>query len=459
MVALIAIIMIGCMMFVLLRNKAHPVIAFSLLPIAAGIALALLVGINGPKGQALTLSQQIAVVVQKWAAGGVKTTMSNATLFIFSIMYFGMMSDAGMFDPIVRGLTKMSGSDPVKVYLTTCLIALVSQADGATATTYLVTIPAMLPVFKKLKLNVLSMLCLIGVTTGNWNMVPWGGTIIRTATTVTNLGTPATPNGLWVKILPTEILGMVLALALAVFFGKMDKRRLTKLYGDDYFDKIVVEGPQLSEEEDPNADLKRPGLLWVNLILTIVIIACMVVTKIPAYLAFLIGCGIGAVINYRGLPLQTRVLENHASTAIGTASTFLCAGVFLGVFKESGMTLALANLILGILPHALLVHAGRIIGILGSVVGLVFSPDLYYYSLLPVVGEVVKAVGGSPEKCGLAMLIGENIGVPISPCVPTTFLAIGLAGVTLKDHILYSIKYDIVISFIMVVFAMMMGVA
>ena len=123
------------------------------------------------------------------------------------------------------------------------------------------------------------------------------------------------------------------------------------------------------------------------------------------------------------------------------------------------MTLALANLILGVLPHALLIHADRIIGILGSVVGLVFSPDLYYYSLLPVVGEVVKAVGGSPEKVGLAMLIGENIGVPISPCVPTTFLAIGLAGVQLKDHILYSLKYDLLVSAIMVVFAMMMGVA
>ena len=74
-------------------------------------------------------------------------------------------------------------------------------------------------------------------------------------------------------------------------------------------------------------------------------------------------------------------------------------------------------------------------------------------------GEVVKAVGGSPEKVGLAMLIGENIGVPISPCVPTTFLAIGLAGVQLKDHILYSVKYDLLVSLIMVVFAMMMGVA
>lgn len=456
MIAIIAIVMIGIMMYVLMRNKAHPVIAFSILPILAGIVLVFTVGVNGPKGEALTLSQQIGVVIEKWAAGGVKTTMSNATLFIFSIMYFGMMSDAGMFDPIVHGLTKISGSDPVKVYLTTCLIALVSQADGATATTYLVTIPAMLPLFKKLKLNVLSMLCLIGVTTGNWNMVPWGGTIIRTATTVTNLGVPATPNGLWTKILPTELLGMVLSLALAVWFGTMDRRRLTKEYGPDYFKNFKIDGPQIDQETD---ELKRPNLLAFNLILTIAVIVSMVVTKVPAYLAFMLGTGIGAFVNYRGLALQTKVLENHASTAIGTASTFLCAGVFLGIFKDSGMTLALANLILGILPHALLIHAGRIIGILGSVVGLVFSPDLYYYSLLPVVGEVVKAVGGSPEKVGLAMLIGENIGVPISPCVPTTFLAIGLAGVQLKDHILYSVKYDLLVSLIMVVFAMMMGVA
>ena len=455
MVAAVAIIMILIMMYVLLKNKVSPVVAFVGLPLIAATILILTVGYHGPKGEILTLQGQFAQLFYKWAANGVKATMSNATLFIFSIIYFGIMSDAGMFDPIIKGLTKIAGKNPVMIYITTALIALVSQADGATATTYLVTIPAMLPLFKKLKLNVLSLLCILGLTCGNWNMVPWGGTIIRTATSVTNLGVAATPQGLWAKILPVEILGMVLALALAVFFGLKDKRRLCKEYGDDYFDNAVAEEVQLTEEENA---LKRPQFIAVNLILTVIIIVSMILTKIPAYLAFMLGTAASLFINYRGLKEQDQRIQDHAPTAVGTAATFLAAGVFLGIFKDSGMTLAVANMILGALPQALLIHAGRIIGFFGPLVGLVFSPDIYYYSLLPIVGEVVKGVGGNPEQVGLAMLVGENIGVPISPCVPTTFLAVGLAGVELKDHIAYSIKYMIPVSVIMILVGMIMGI-
>ena len=172
----------------------------------------------------------------------------------------------------------------------------------------------------------------------------------------------------------------------------------------------------------------------------------------------MLGTALALAINYPGLKAQDIRVQDHAANAIGTAATFLAAGVFLGVFQASGMTLAMANLLIGALPEFLLIHTGRIIGFFGPLIGLVFSPDIYYYSLLPVVGEVVKSVGGNPEQVGLAMLVGENIGIPISPCVPTTFLAIGLAGVELKDHIMYSIKYMIPVSIIMILVGIMMGV-
>ena len=84
-VAIVAIIMLGIMMYVLLKNKVSPVVAFSILPLIAGLALIFLVGYSGPKGEVLTTGQQIGQLFYKWAAGGVKTTMSNAVLFIFSI--------------------------------------------------------------------------------------------------------------------------------------------------------------------------------------------------------------------------------------------------------------------------------------------------------------------------------------------------------------------------------------
>lgn len=456
MVVFVALLLICSMMYLLLKNKVSPIVAFVCLPIISAVILILTGTFTGPAGEAIPLGVQLNTMVD-WCSGGVKTTMSNATLFIFSIIYFGIMSDAGMFDPIVKGLVKIAGKSPVMIYLTTALIALVSQLDGATATTYLITIPAMLPIFKKLKLNVLGMLTVIGIVTGSWNIVPWGGTIIRTATTITNLGIPVTPQELWKMILPIEILGMFLGIGLGVLFGIQDKKRLIKEYGPDYFDKAVTEEPVISQEA---TDLKRPKLLPINLLLTAVIIVIMIVnSKIPSYLVFLIATAIALVINYKGLKIQNERVQAHAPTAVGTAATFLAAGIFLGIFKETGMTIALANVVLDNLPNVFLPQIGRVFGALGSAIGIILSPDLYYYSLLPVVGEVVKALGGSPIKVGLAMLIGENVGVVISPCIPTTFLAIGLAGVELKDHIKFSLKYFIAVSTIMVLVAIMIGVA
>lgn len=440
MVVIIALLLICSMMYLLLKNKVSPIVAFICLPIVA----------------ALLLGTPFDTVVE-WSSAGVATTMKNATLFIFSIVYFGIMSDAGMFDPIVSGLVKIAGKSPVMIYLATALIALVSQLDGATATTYLITIPAMLPIYKRLHLSPLAMLCVIGIVTGSWNMVPWGGTIIRTATTVGNLvGTEITPQQLWGMVLPIEILGMCLGLALAVWFGMRDKKRVCKEYGADFFEKVGTQTIEISVEDQ---ELKRPKLLIINLLVTVAIIASMIINpKLPSHLVFMVGTAIALAINYRGLEAQTARISSHASTALGTAATFLAAGVFLGIFKEAGMTTALANVILDNMPTALLTQIGRIFGALGSAIGIVLSPDLYYYSLLPVVGEVAMGVGGDAVKVGLGMLIGENIGVVISPCIPTTFLAIGLAGVQLKDHIKFSLKYFIGVSAIMILAGMVIGV-
>ncbi|MGL5122770.1 MAG: citrate:proton symporter [Fusobacteriaceae bacterium] len=456
MIAIVALILIISMMYLLLTNKVSPIVAFVILPIIATFILILSGAFNKVGKEIIPISQQISTMIS-WSTNGIDSTMKNATLFIFSIIYFGIMSDAGMFDPLVTFLVKISGKNPVMIYLATALIALVSQLDGATATTYLITIPAMLPIFKKLKLNILAMLTIIGVVTGSWNMIPWGGTIIRTATTVTNLGVPVTPQELWKLILPIEILGMFLGLLLAIIFGYQDKKRLIGLYGNSYFENIVTE--KLKQTSDEPSLLKRPKLLIINLILTASIISFMILnSKIPSYFVFLVATAIALVINYKGLKLQNERILAHASTALGTASTFLAAGIFLGIFKETGMTTALATIVLDFLPNSFLPQIGRIFGLLGSLIGMAFSPDLYYYSLLPVVGEVTTNLGGDPLKVGLAMLVGQNIGTVISPCIPTTFLAVGLAGVELKDHIKFSLKYLLVISIIMIISGIIIGI-
>ena len=53
-------------------------------------------------------------------------TWSTAVLFIFSIVYFSMMGDMGLFDPMVNWLVKKAGDNIVMVTVATACIAVIS---------------------------------------------------------------------------------------------------------------------------------------------------------------------------------------------------------------------------------------------------------------------------------------------------------------------------------------------
>ena len=56
-------------------------------------------------------------------ADGIKTTTSNGILFIFSVIYFGVLADTGLFDVIVGWLVKKAGNNVIAVTVVTALIA------------------------------------------------------------------------------------------------------------------------------------------------------------------------------------------------------------------------------------------------------------------------------------------------------------------------------------------------
>ena len=94
----------------LLRNVTVPALAFvSVSTITAAILVA-----TG----AFTLDEMAGFIKE-----GVKGVHGTAILFIFSVLFFGVMTDAGMFDKIIGALMKKVGNNVVGVTLMTCLIA------------------------------------------------------------------------------------------------------------------------------------------------------------------------------------------------------------------------------------------------------------------------------------------------------------------------------------------------
>lgn len=421
----------------LLRNVTVPALAFvSVSTITAAILVA-----TG----AFTLDEMAGFIKE-----GVKGVHGTAILFIFSVLFFGVMTDAGMFDKIIGALMKKVGNNVVGVALMTCLIAIIGHLDGGGASTFLITIPAMLPVYKRLHMRRETLLLICVTSMGVMNLLPWGGPTMRAASV---LGVES--NDLWSQILPMQIVGLVLAVGTAIFWGLQEKRRIAKL-GDAAVEDVGKYDD--SDSEEKNNELARPKNFIFNVILTLAVIIVLVLDIFPSYYVFMVGCALGILVNYRGKKLQNSIIKSHAASGLTMASTILCAGVFLGVLSKSGIMEKMAVVMASFIPASMGRFLPIIIGVLSVPLALLFDTDSYFYGLLPVLISVGNQFGVNPAHIAIAMVVCRNCATFISPVAPATYLGIGLAGVEIKDHIKYCFGWQWGVSIVCLVAGLILGV-
>ncbi|MEN1967646.1 citrate:proton symporter [Lentibacillus sp. N15] len=422
------LIILGLIYFVFL-GKSSPVVAFIILPLIA----VLILGFSGGE-------------IADFIMTGIDQTWQIAVLFIFSITYFGIMNDAGLFDKVINKLLYFSQNRVTAIYISTVLIAMVAHLDGSGATTFIITIPALLPIYLKLGLKPTTLILLVASAAGAMNFVPWGGSTTRTASII-----GINPTELWIELLPVQVFAMLLAIGLAIILPKIEKVDLKNTQGEGF----KVSTLEFTEEQ---LKLKRYKLLPFNAILTIALVIMMFAFKdLPLFVIFMIGVAIALPLNYRTLKEQHARIEAHASSAILMATIILSAGVFLGVMSESGMITEMANAVVGILPDFMGQFVHILVALFAAPIHLVVGTDPYYYGLMPVIENVAQTFGISSKSVGIAMIIGEAPTWVVSAVAPAVYLAIGLAGVEYKEHLKYSFKYTWAMSILMVAFAIVIG--
>ncbi len=429
MAAIIGFAMIILIVFLLLKGKMDPIVVLAVVPTVA----ALLLGF-GP--------QEIGGFIKD----GIGTTTSNGILFIFSVIYFGVMSDTGMFDVIVNFLVKLAGNNVIAVTVATALIATIAHLDGTTATTVLITIPALYPVYKSMKIDTRILLCLTGACMGVMNLLPWGGPVARAATVLA-----MDANDLWHILIPIQIAGFIANIIVAVLLGMLAIK-----WGAGAGKGEVVEVDVKAQEEE-NA-LRRPKLLIFNLALTIILIAALSTDFITSYVAFLLALGVALAVNYPDQKLQNKLIKKHAPAALIISGTLFAAGAMVGVLDGTGMLTAMANALMGIIPTFLGKFIHIIFGIFALPLGLCVGTDAYFYGVMPLVMEVGETYGVASLSTAITMVIGKNLALMVSPLVPATFLAIGLTNTELKDHMKFSIPIYWVVSIIMVIIGIILGI-
>lgn len=405
-----------------------------------------------------TITATILVVTKTFSldemAGFIKDGVSGvhgtAILFIFSVLFFGIMTDAGMFDTIINALMKKVGNNIIGVTLMTCLIAVIGHLDGGGASTFLITIPAMLPVYKRLHMRRETLLLICVTSMGVMNLLPWGGPTMRAASV---LG--CEPNELWGQIIPMQIVGLILAVGTAIFWGFQEKKRIAKLG-----DAAIEDADKYDDSEagEKNESLLRPKNFVINVIITIAVIAVLVWDKFPSYYVFMVGCAVAIFVNYHGKKLQNSIIKSHAAAGLTMASTIMCAGVFLGVLQKSGIMEEMAVVMASFIPTSLGRFLPVIIGVLSVPLALLFDTDSYFYGLLPVLISVGAQFGVNPAHIAIAMVVCRNCATFISPVAPATYLGIGLAGVEIKDHIKFCFTWQWGVSIICLVAGLVLGV-
>jgi CitMHS family citrate-Mg2+:H+ or citrate-Ca2+:H+ symporter len=431
LLAIVGFLMLFVMMFLLFKGKTIPLVVFITVPVIAAFAG----GFSVPE-------------VSEFVKAGITKTSSMAVLFIFSVTFFGLMSDAGMFDAVVDKLVEKAGTNVISVAVVTAVVAIFSHLDGATVTTVLVTVPALLPLYKRLNIRPQLLLLIVGAGMGVMNLLPWGGPVAR-ASAVLGMD----PNELWHIMLPVQILGIATTIGIAALAAM----REVKYFGAGKITAAHEDTVEEIKEKNENENLKRPKLLFFNFALTAGVLALLLIDVFPTYFVFMIGCCFALVVNYPDPKEQKNRIKAHAPAALDVSAVMLSAGIMVGIIDKSGMLEAMTKPLLAIIPTVLASHLHILLGTVALPLGTMLGTDPYFYGLMPLAIEVGKNFQIPALTMAIAMMIGKNLALFISPLVPATFLGIGLAEIELKDHLKYSFGWLWATGMIMLAFSVVIG--
>lgn len=424
MLVTLGVLMIALFMVLILTKRLSPMVALITVPVIFGVLA----------GGGLDIGDMVK--------DGVKDLAPTAALLLFAIVYFGMMIDVGLFDPLVRAILRLVKNDPVRLVLGTAVLAGVISLDGDGSTTFIITVSALLPLYLRLGMSPVVLTCVAGLANGVLNIVPWGGPTARAASAL-----KISTSDIFVPLVPSLVAGIAVVLLLSWQLGMAERRRLAKsvllerelvTVGDGVGGKGGSGG---SDESgfidsgvlDPTRATLRPRLLWFNAALTLTLLVLIIIDVLPIFVIFMVATAVALLVNFPKVEDQRDVLASHASSVVSVVSMVLAAAVFIGILSGTGMVEAMAKWLVDLIPSAMGNYLAVICGLLSMPLTFFMTNDAFYFGILPVMAETAGHYGISPAEMARASVIGQPVHLQ-SPLVPAILLLVSLAKVDLVDH-------------------------
>jgi len=444
LLAIMGYVVFALMIYLLMSEKAHVIVAFALVPVVGCV----LAGIP-------------VASISAYALSGIGKVSTTIVMLIFAVLYFALMNDTGMFEGAVNKLAAKAGDNVVAVAIVTAFIAALGHLDGASASTVLITVPLMMPIYKRLHMRMELLLFITGLSMAFMTFVSWNGSTAKAAVT---LGISATT--LWHDFVPTQIVTFVVAIIAAGFFGFKEKQRIVRLglaeggasadLGIGIDEKGGVAG---NPEEGKVLTERQKKLVPVNVILTIIIIVAVIVKLMDSAVLFMLGTCIALIINYPKVKEQQAVIKKYASLALITGIACMAAGVMIGTVSDSGMLQAMVEILIKILPNVISENLQVLMGIISLPLGAATGMTGFYLGIMPFIVALGEQVGIASQNMFIWAAIGEHFGEFLHPALPGVILALGLTEVSYGDHLKFSFLKTWAIAIICLVIAVIMGQA
>ncbi|MGI4742061.1 MAG: CitMHS family transporter [Janthinobacterium lividum] len=334
--------------------------------------------------------------------------------------------------------------DPLKVLIGTALLTMIVHLDGDGTATFMIVMSAFLPIYKLLRINRLMLSGIVALGVGPMHLVPWSGTSIRAMSTLkTDAAHLLVPN------LPAIMAGIAWVLAVAYWFGLKERKRL------GISEIQYVHRESLTEEE---RQFRRPKLFWFNAVLTVGLITTLLKGWVPTPSLFIVLAAVALAVNYPRLTDQHKVVRRHGTNIFMVTSLVFAAGVFSGILTGTKMIDAMATAAVAVIPEQHAAWLPTLTALTSLPASLLFTPDTYYFGVVPVLAQTAIKFGLNPLEIGRAALLGQmTVGFPISPLTAFTFLLVGLAEVELGEHQKFIFKWAFGTTLVMTLVALLTG--
>src|SRR5688572_6272388 len=314
--------------------------------------------------------------------GGIKQVAPTGIMLVFAVLYFAVMLDAGLFDPVVAFIIRYVKGDPLKVVMGTAILTMIVHLDGDGTATFMIVVSAFLPIYKELNMNRLVLPGIVALSVGPMHLVPWSGTSARA---ISSLKSDATH--LFNPNIPAIIGGIMWVLLVAYWLGRKERNRLG-IIDFKYDHKAALSEAQKS--------FRRPKLIWFNALITVLLIFILMNGWIPAPVLFIIASSVVLLINYPHLNRQQLILKSHGTNIFFVSSMIFAAGIFSGILTGSGMIDSMAGSLVSLIPE----YHANLLPLLTAVTSMpssmLFTPDAYYFGVVPVLSQTAQHYGIDP---------------------------------------------------------------